>query len=592
MTTEPVPSVTGRESGYVPGREVFSRAQLLERERRRRMALIAERARGGPAPATEPAPGGGAGMAAAVNLANDAPSAVPSGFGTRETWQEALRAVTLIAKAVREAGQPCEVLADGQYTLTADELARTVVQAVRYLDSVEAVRLLAEAHNAGLPVLCDTQALRARFLLDDLNGLETLARGLEESASETVADRTWRLYTCYERLRYVPAEASAQRELTEYLPLPVVDDLVDAACLTARAVPEQGPRRLYLQARLTPAAVGTDGLRELGWHSEMLRREFYTRLADGDASVLDQTSGLSSGMRELVTELSRVRKSGRVAPELTKKRWLWPVLERLAPQTPVDLRQDKSFGPWLLVRRIQRALRLAHQSRVRGEEQRYLTLLRTAWNDAHALQRSWTLAGWEARNVMSYLLVLHGDDGPRYEEALDTLSSTSGRGMREDKLPWEARRRLESNREVLHQLARQRESNHVLNPYLVLGVPDGADNWKERWRILRRSLDMDGEALANEAKDVIEAFERGRATVPPYAVPLMPGKWTHPHADVPEAVRSAMPMPRQTAPATETERQFAKQQAAAAVVGTACDTVGLPPVGESSEDLLRKSSSE
>ncbi|MFA0842695.1 hypothetical protein [Streptomyces rochei] len=557
------------------------------------MALIAERARGGSASPMEPAPGGGtAGIAAAVNQADDAPSAVPVGFSTRETWQEALRAAALIAKAVRGAGQPCGALGDGRSTLTADELARAVVQAVRYLDSVEAVKLLAEAHNSGLQVLSDSQALRARFLLDNLKGLETLDRGPEASASETAADRTWRLYTCYERLKNLSVETSAQRELTEYLPLPVVDDLVDAACLTARAVPEEGARRLYLQARLTPSRVSVDGLQELGWHSEVLRREFYTRLADGDASVLDQTFGLSSGQWELVSELRAVRGSGRVTPGLSKKKWLWPVLERLAPQTPVDLRRDKSFGPWLLVRRIQRALRLAHQSRVRGEEQKHLTLLRAAWNDAHALQRSWTLAGWEARNVMAYLLVLQSDDGPRYEEALDILSSASGSGMREDRMPWEARRRLEGNREVLHQLARQRESNHILNPYLVLGVPDGADNWKERWRTLRRSLDMDGEALANEAKDAIEAFERGRAAVSPYAVPLMPGKWAHPHADVPEAVRSAMPMPRQTAPATETERQFAKYQAAAAVVGTACHTVGLPPVGESSEDLLRKSSSE
>jgi hypothetical protein len=557
------------------------------------MALIAERARGGSAPAADPALGDGtAESVAAADQADDAPPAVPAGFGTREAWQEALRTAALIAEAVRETGQPCEEVRDGWSALTAHELARAVVQAVRYLASVEAVRLLATAHKAGLQVLSDAQALRARFLLDDLKGLEALDRGPEESEPETAADRTWRLYTCYERLKSVPVGARAQRELTEYLPLPVVDDLVDAACLTARAVPEEGPRRLYLQARLTPSGVGADGLQELGWHSELLRREFCTRLADGDASVLDQTSGLGGGQRELFSELKTVRESGRVTPELSKKQWLWPVLERLAPQTPIDLRRERSFGPWLLVRRIQRALRLAHQSRLLGEEQKHLTLLRAAWNDAHALQRSWTLAGWEARNVMAYLLVLHGDDGPRYQEALDTLSSASGSGMREDRLPWEARRRLETNREVLHQLARQRERNHILNPYLVLGVPDGADKWKERWRTLRRSLDMDGESLANEAKDAIEAFERGRATVPPYAVPLMPGKWAHPHADVPEAARSAMPMPRQTAPATDADRQFAKQQAAAAIVETACESMGLPPVGESSEDLLRKSSSE
>ncbi|MER6110659.1 hypothetical protein [Streptomyces hirsutus] len=452
--------------------------------------------------------------------------------------------------------------------------------------------MLAEAHKAKLQVLSADQALRARFLLEDLEGLEAIDRRPDEPESETAADRSWRLYTCYVRLRAVSIEASEQRELTEYLPLPVVDDLVDAGCLTARAVPEEGSRRLYLQARLTPSEVGADGLQELGWHSELARREFYTRLADGDASVLDQTSGLTSAQRELIAELKAVGESGRITPELSQKPWLWPVLERLAPQTPVNLRRDKSFGPWLLVRRIQRALRMAHQSRLRGEEQKHQTLLRAAWNDAHALRHSWTLAGWEARNAMAYLLVLHADDGSRYEEALDTLSPAPGSGMREDRLPGEARRRLESNREVLHRLARQRERSHILNPYLVLGVPDGTDHWKDRWRALRRSLDMDGEALANEAKDAIEAFERGHAAVPPYALPLVPGKWAAPRVGVPETVRGAMPMPRQTPPAADAERQFAKQQAAAAIVGTACGTMGLPPVGEFLEDPLRKSSSE
>jgi hypothetical protein len=507
--------------------------------------------------------------------------AVPAGFGTRETWQEALRAAAFIADAVREAGSPCRDLEDRRLTLTAHELAWTTVEAVRYLDPVEAVELLTEAHKAKLPVLPEVHALRARLLLDGLKDLATTDRTPDEADSESPADRAWRLYTCYERLLTAPVGADVQRELIEYLPLPVVDDLVDAGCLTARAVPEEGTRRLYLQARLTPSAIGTDGLQELGWHSELARREFYTRVADGDASVLAQTSGLTDGQRELIAELRAVGQSGRVTPELSRKPWLWPILERLAPQAPVNLRRDKAFAPWLVVRRIQRALRLAHQSRLRGEEQKRLTMLRTAWNDAHALQSSWSLAGWEARNVMAYLLVLQADDDPQYEEALDTLNPGPSSGMREDRLPSEARRKLETNREVLHQLARQRDRSHILNPYLVLGVPDGSDGWKERWRKLRRDLDMDGEALANEAKDAIEAFERGRASLPLYAVPLVPEKWAHPRAEVPELVRSATPMPRQTAPAAAADRQFARQQAAAAIVGAACDNLGLPPVGGS-----------
>ncbi|MFH9550053.1 hypothetical protein [Streptomyces sp. NPDC017435] len=516
--------------------------------------------------------------------ASDALAGVPTGFGTREAWQEALRAAVRVAQAVRAAGHPCGALQEGrEATLTAHELASAIVEATRYLTPVDAVELLVEAHCAKLQVLPHAQALRGRALLRDLRDLETVERKPEAGELESPADRAWRLYTCYERLLITAVEGDVQRELVEYLPLPVVDDLADAGRLTPKAVPARGPRRLYLQARLAPSTVDTDGLQALGWQTELTRRSFYTRLADGDVSVLEQTAGLTDEQSALVAELQAVRLSGRIAPELSRSPWLWPILEYLAPQAPVNVRRDKSFGPWLLVRRIQRALRLAHQSRLRGEEQKRLTMLRSAWNDAHALQDSWTAAGWEARNAIAYLLVLQGEDGPRFEDALEALSPAAGSGMREDRLPWEARRRLETNRDVLHQLSRQRDRTSILNPYLVLGVPDGADNWKDRWRILRSSLDMDGEALANEAKDAIEAFERGRASIPPYAVPLISDAWSKPSVSVPEATRTAMPMPRQTAPAADGERQFARRQAAAAIVRAACENVGLPPVGESLE---------
>ncbi|MGW4436065.1 hypothetical protein ACWELO_09935 [Streptomyces sp. NPDC004596] len=563
-----------------PG-EKLSRQQLLERERRRRLALIEERNQDdGERSGSRPAVDRGRDVVAGDSVAQDdaLPTPVlPAGFESEERWQEATAAAARIASTVRGAGHPSGALEGGIHRLVAGGLARVVVEAVRPLPPGEAVRLLSEAHQAGIPVLAGDQAVRTRLLLTGLPNQESPGRVPDEGKLESDTERAWRLYAASERLRYSSVTAHEQQELVEYLPLPVVDDLIDAGRLTARAVPSGGPRRLYLQARLSPWEVDQDGLRELGWHSELTRRDFYARLTEGDLSVLAQDSELSSSQRELAAALRRARDSGQVPADLADRRWLWAALERLAPQTPVNVRRDKTFGPWLLVRRIHRALRLAHQAQIRREDQKYETMLRAAWNDATALQGSWTAAGWEARNALAYLLVLQGADGSRYEEALDALSPGPASGMREDRLPGPARHRLETNRDVVRQLARQRDKSHLLNPYLVLGVPDGASDWKSRWRALRRTLDMDGEALVNEAKDGIDALERGRASVPLYALPLMPDRWTQPQAVPSEHRSGALPLPRRSSPPSDAEAQFARERAAAAIVVCACQNVGLPP---------------
>ncbi|WP_328982417.1 hypothetical protein OG258_43105 [Streptomyces mirabilis] len=587
MTAESLFSHADQATGGAASRETLTRQQLLERERSRRMALIAERTRGGAAANESPASADEGGT-------TPPKSALPAGFETEERWQDALGVAADIAGAVRQAGHPSDVLERGRDELEADDLARAVVEAVRFLPPFEGVRLLTAAHQAQMPVLRDEQARHAQLLIEGLPNKESGGqRPPEGREPDSVVEHAWRLYADSERLRYSTVGTDEQRELLEYLPLPVIDDLIDAGRLTARAVPDDGARRLYLQARLTPSDVDREGLEELGWHDELARREFHTRLADGDISVLEQETGCTRSQRELISALKEVSRTGRVTPHLADKRWLWRALERLAPQTPINLRRDKAFAPWLLVRRIQRALRLAHQAHIRGEDQKYETMLRTAWNDAKALQGSWTLAGWEAKNVIAYLLALHGDTGPRYEDALDALSPEPGSGLREDRLSGQARHHLEANRDVLRKLMRQRDRSHVLNPYLVLGVTDGTEDWKGRWRELRRTLDMDGESLVNEAKDAIEALERGHASVPSYTVLLMPEKWANPRAEAPELSRGALPLPRQTASATEDERQFARQQAAAAIVGAACDNVGLPPVGETTTEYpFQESSSE
>ncbi|MFF4829393.1 hypothetical protein ACFY20_42120 [Streptomyces sp. NPDC001312] len=375
----------------------------------------------------------------------------------------------------------------------------------------------------------------------------------------------------------VPAEG--QQRLAQCLPLPVVDDLVDDGHLAVKAVPEDGDRRLYLQARLAPSQVDLEDLHGLGWTEEQARREFRIRLARGDVAVLDEARGLTDEQLRLAADLAQARATGRIPSELSARRWLWPALERLAPQAAVNLRRDKAFGSWYVVRRMHRALRAAHREQLLRDHKRADALLKRAQNDANALRDIWTPGSWEAKNLLAYLLVLNPTGDQPYDEALEVISPVApGRGLREDQLPGAGRTHLEHNRTVLRQLQRHREDDHLLNPYLVLGVPDDAPTqvWKERWRALRRALDDDGEAAVNQAKDAIQARERGRAPAEPFLVPLMPQRWANPAAGAAATGAGAPPMPRRTAAPTQQERDYARDQAARGVIRAACQNVGLP----------------
>ncbi|MEU6655880.1 hypothetical protein ABZ904_42625 [Streptomyces sp. NPDC046900] len=564
-----------------------TREELIERERQRRLALIAARSSGSPAAAERSdedshapqpqQPPSASAPEAAVPAHRPWPAAVPDGFASESAWHAAQQAARAVAAAARAGGHPAPQLEALAPDTAADQLARLVAAAVVPLAPITAVRTLAEAAGAVDALLPPGQAVRARALLAGDPGQVAAGYGNAEGSG---ADGAWQVYADYVRLtQYGRVPAEDQQRLAQLLPLPVVDDLVDAGHLAPRAVPEDGDRRLYLQARLAPSQVDMEGLRGLGWAEEQARREFRLRLARGDTAVLEEARGLTDEQLRLAADLAQVRSTSRIPSELSAMKWLWPALERLAPQAPVNLRRDKAFGSWFVVRRMHRALRAAHREQLLKDPKRADSLLKHARNEANALRDIWTPGSWEAKNLLAYLLVLSPAGDEAYDEALDAISPVApGRGLREDQLPGAGRSHLEHNRTVLRQLQRHREDDHVLNPYLVLGVADSAPEqvWKERWRALRRALDDDGEAAVNQAKDAIQALERGRAPVEPFLVPLMPQRWANPAAGAAATGAGAPPMPRRTAAPTQQERDYARDQAARAIIRAACQNVGLP----------------
>ncbi|MFJ7946814.1 hypothetical protein ACIQ6K_24635 [Streptomyces sp. NPDC096354] len=563
-----------------------TREELIARERQRRIELAAQRAANehpqtSPAAAATPVarkPEGGAQeLSGALGAAHH--RAVPQGFASAETRNEAAAAVQAVSEAAQAAGCPSPQLDRWVETASAEEMTRQILSIVQPLPPIMAVEQLLTARRAVPGVLTSVVAQRARALLDGQPFLRPAGERNEgHGDGRGGADSTWQLYADYERLRQhgdLPPEA--QEQLLVRLPLPVVDDLIDTGCITSKAVPHDGVRSLYLQARLTPSRVDDSGLDALGWDSEKERRGFWLRLARGDVAVLDEPGFRGADEHALAAELRQIGESQVIPDGFAGREWLWCALERLAPQAQVNLRRSKRFTGWYMVRRLHRTLLAAHRA-VLQQSRKEGALFRRAWEEATALERVWSVASWEAKNVLAYLLVVNGDGGPRYDEALETLSPTHGRGTREDALSSIGRSNLESNRAVLRQLQQRWEDDHVLNPYVVLGVHDHAPEavWKGQWRKLRAELDEDGEAAVNQAKDAIQAQERGHAAVPVFTLALMPQTWAAPGVGTSRGIHGAEPMQRHTQPPTPDERDFARTEAARDIVRAACLAAGIP----------------
>ena len=587
-----------------PEDAVVSLEELRQREIARRRALAAHRAgqaAGAPVapaepfassmpdspaapPAARPSPTSIAALTFLPAQPFDAeaaaePAAFPDGFADASAWQRAL------AYTAEHAGPD----PDGERSaLTQAELWEVLGHAIRAMDDpVQGLAVLHQAGRSGLPPLPFHEEVRADALIRDK---PYLAAG--ESAP------LWQVYELTHRISRVRLPSNQQKFLLAVLPLAVLDDFIDEGWLTTAPEPDGTHRTAYLRARLTPESLNSDELTELGWTLEQERRSatpesrpgpewpeswhLLLRLQQADeTAVHEQWPGLSESARQLLNDLKGVARTGDVPERLAQDVGLWQLLERLAP---MGNSHSKLFRNWLVVRRMLRALKQAHRAELHSDPQRAAARFDAAWDIAEQLQHSSQSVLWEARNVSAYLAAFRN-----LLQAIDLLDrDAENRPPRQAELGLSAMETLIANRAFLESLP-MRDSTRVLNPYLLLDVPDDSPEWKRTWRNFFRRLEDDGRAVANAARDSIEFGKREHGGEAPYfRVPLAPLRWADRTDSSPLLALPPEPMSRQTEPPTAAEHACARDGAAREIIDSittpnaADDTPARPESPESS----------
>ncbi|MER5352070.1 hypothetical protein ABT093_17290 [Kitasatospora sp. NPDC002551] len=547
---------------------------LRQRELDRRRALAEARARG----ERPPLRAGGASAAAVRGPAPTGSPApvVPEGFADAGAWSEALAFTRRVLDGSAPGAGPAE-------SLTAHQMAAEVVRAVSALAPVAGVSVLAEAADHGIPVLGPPGASMARALLANT-----------PRAVPGAAGSAWQVYQDEQSINEFHVPANRQKALLSVLPLALLDDFVDEEWITAVPEPDSSPRAAYLRARLAPDALSDEELSQLDWPLERERRaadsiagpgddwprswHLLHRLRRADArAVTEEWSGLPADVRKLLGELRAARRTGQVSQDLAADRSLWLLLERLAPGNRSGSRQ---FTGWLGVRRMLRAVRQAQLAELHGETVRAEHLRAAARECADRLDHGPQNVRWEARNVRAYLLAA-SDPG----KALPCLElDAESRPPLLKELGQSAAHALQRNRRFLASRSRP-ERNGPLNPYLVLGVEDASPDWKQSWRTLRRGLDESGKVAVNQAKDAIEAAQRGKLELARFVLPLAPHRWLVPPGISRRLDLPPEPMPRRTEPPSDADRAWARQAAAREVISSAANLLSRPsgpPPAESS----------
>ncbi|MER7107787.1 hypothetical protein [Streptomyces sp. NPDC000229] len=497
------------------------------------------------------------------------PQPIPEGFTDRETWE---RARSFAARMLPHA------LKAATGTLSAQKLARAAADAAaRQDDRVRGVSLLVMAQEHGLDVFSGLLYGRARALLED-KPLLLLGE----------PDSMWQIYQDDRRLMDTNLPAPRQRALLATLPRPLLDDYIDEEWIGA--VPERDgtSRAAYFRARLDPASLTDEEIDLLAWPLERERREsgpgtepgrdwppdwrLLVRLQADDAkAIAEEWTDLLPPTQKLLDALREVRRTGEVPDDLVADERLWGLLERTHPS--VRSASNKKFNGWIGVRTLIRAVRQMHRALLRGDDETAEQRRKAALTMAARLRHHSQPVRWEAQNVQAYLRA-----GQEMTESLKLLEQDAeGRPPVRDQLGGGAVAMLRKNRGFLEDRP-SGERDQPLNPYLVLGVPDGADDWKKAWRALRKELDDSGRIRINRAKDMIERAEREQQVVPRFAVPLTPHRWKDPTGTSHRLELPPEPLQRLTKPPTDSDREWSRTEAAREIITRA--TERLSPAAE------------
>ncbi|MFD3733266.1 hypothetical protein [Streptomyces sp. NPDC058632] len=552
--------------------------ELRQREIARRLSLLQARAQGrtvGKAPRGTEAPGGPAPVVPPQKQPEPVmPQPVPERFVDREDWER--------ARSFAEIMLP-DVLKAETGTLSAQKLARAAADAAsRQDDPVTGVSLLVMAQDHGLDVFNDRLDDCARALLED-KPLPLLG----EPGS------MWQIYQDDRRLMETNLPTLRQRALLAKLPRPLLDDYIDEEWIGALPECDGTSRAAYFRARLDPASLTDEEMDLLAWPLERERREagpgtepgrdwpqdwrLLVRLQANDAkTIAEEWTGLLPPTQKLLDALREVRRTGEVPDDLVADERLWVLLERI--HSSVRSASHRRFNGWISVRTLIRAVRQMHHALLRGDDETAEQRRRAALTMAARLRHHSQPVRWEAQNVQAYLRA-----GQETTESLTLLEQDAeGRPPARDQLGEGAVAALRKNRSFLEDRPRG-ERDQLLSPYLVLGVLDGADDWKKAWRALRKELDDSGRVRINRAKDMIEKAEREQQEVLRFAVPLAPHRWEDPAGTSHRLELPPEPLQRLTQPPTDSDRAWSRTEAAREIITRA--TERLSPAAEKTAAL-------
>ncbi|WP_030809372.1 hypothetical protein [Streptomyces sp. NRRL F-2799] len=542
--------------------------ELRQREIARRLALRQARAQGrtvgeapqvveaadSPAPAVPPQkqPEPGPVM----------PQPVPEGFTDRHAWERARSFAELVLP---------DALKAETGTLSAQKLAQAAAGAAsRQDDPVAGVSLLVMAQDHGLDVFNSRLHDRARALLED-KPLPLLG----EPGS------MWQIYQDDRRLMESNLPAPRQRVLLAKLPRPLLDDYIDEEWIGALPEHDGTSRAAYFRARLDPESLTDEEMDLLAWPLERVRREAHpgtepprdwpqdwrllVRLQANDATAIaEEWADLLPPTQKLLDSLREVRRTGELQDDLVADERLWVLLERIHPS--VHSATNKRFNGWIGVRTLIRAVRHMHCALLRGDDETAQQRRKAALTMAARLRHHSQPVRWEAQNIQSYLRA-----GQEMTESLKLLElDAEGRPPVRDQLGGGAVAMLRKNRGFLEDRPLG-ERDQPLNPYLLLGVLDGADDWKKAWRALRKELDDSGRVRINRAKDMIEKVERKQQEVPWFAVPLAPHRWSDPTGTSHRLELPPEPLQRLTEPPTDSDRAWSRTEAAREIITRATE---------------------
>ncbi|MDX3779753.1 hypothetical protein [Streptomyces europaeiscabiei] len=426
------------------------------------------------------------------------------------------------------------------------------------------VAAMTMVHDAGLPWLTPSGQCWLEHLLG--SGAPTLERDARPTPSEDVSGAFAVEYALRTGEFDGLTPALCARTLP-WLPLGVVDDLIDAGVVTRDSAPWQlrskDDDKQYLLARLAPEQADPRAAVAIGWEEAVERRRFLAgeddewregsrygllqSAADGDTSRLRELEDFLP--RPLVVRLRRVQDgalTGNWDPDMLADLGLWRLMSALwEPKAAVNPARSAFHA---LV-----ALRYAYDAICVGE----LKPARAQLAKLVAHEEGDVRQYDEAVNMSAYLALLDGD----LDTALITLTSIAGRH------PCAAANLDLVNR---RRATQRNDRQDPANPYLELRLPHRSPFWRQRYRDLRReSVDnRDEAARLNRAMRRIQRAEHDEDWSDIFVLPLDHDCFALPSVPPVTLVPPVEPMPRRTTPEDPADLAVVRDTAVADLLPT------------------------